>query len=97
CYRDWSSDVCSSDLGHRTADRDTDIGHGWPPVRPRSPEQYRKATRGRMECRLPSHNISRSAELTDVSRAETVLELGYQIIARGEIGRASCRERGGSE
>src|SRR6266536_169115 len=33
CYREWSSDVCSSDLfasvGHEADEADPDKGHGW--------------------------------------------------------------------
>src|SRR5207245_7963040 len=92
CYRDWSSDVCSSDLFlqlrlvHFETDRIVDLGsEGVGRLLQRQPRGRRREEVAAMERRA--------------DRAQEVL-LGCQLADLGlrfrseEIGRASCREGG---
>src|SRR3546814_12630828 len=88
----WSSDVCSSDLERlgRKFDEEIRFFKGWIDG-PKS-----------VGAILPTSTITarRMASVVDPSSGLPVLELGpgtgiitKAILARGEIGRASCRER----
>src|SRR5207245_4183078 len=93
CYRDWSSDVCPSDL---VADGRTPAIAGDPPSPLRIPAGCRFRTRcpiaqPRCEHEDPALTAARDA-------AEHLAACHFAFIpatpASPEIGRASCRERG---
>src|SRR5262245_64601469 len=78
CLSDWSSDVCSSDLGQHQLARDID---GFACARGRDRRQH---------CRdavLPDRDVVGAVEA--LGRVDDAAAAEYQ-----EIGRASCRERG---
>src|SRR5699024_11697235 len=79
--RDWSSDVCSSDLGHGATVR---------AFAPASPARYRGA-----RCLTPLIPPAPTAPARPAA-ADAVAGAAVAVAgraARPEIGRASCRER----
>src|SRR3546814_16493458 len=74
---DWSSDVCSSDLGLPRSGGAVGRGAARPDIR---------ATTSRTSARCGSHMLDRSGPAADAGAAESGSD-------REAIGRESCRER----
>src|SRR3546814_2135116 len=81
---DWSSDVCSSDLGGDTHEKSIRPVHRMPGGRGRR-VYFRRSGRGK--SRLPRQPLALEDDQADPDAARTGCGL------HGEIGRASCRER----
>src|SRR5207245_4229159 len=77
CYRDWSSDVCSSDLFMGSA-------HA---------ANYQALDGRVRVTRVCARSADRAAKLAGTLGAEPSTDLEATIADPGEIGRASCRER----
>src|SRR5690606_39389778 len=89
--RDWSSDVCSSDLGSALA-RQT----GHEPARPaHCGLQGRSfpADRSGRPPRFPGTHVTRNATLRLITLAAIAAVASAEPAVAQEIGRASCRER----
>src|SRR5207245_8331685 len=88
CYRDWSSDVCSSDLVILMHMRGT-------PDTMDSLATYRHVA---AEVAAELDAAARRAEQGGVARERIVVDPGFGFAKQPEqkIGRASCRERGES-
>src|SRR5204863_6053504 len=85
--RDWSSDVCSSDL----ADQHADPGEI---AVPRGGDVGMVGKGAVVEVPLPGESGGAAEGEVGVVRHEVaVLELGALVEKGAEIGRASCRER----
>src|SRR5687768_8071371 len=93
CSRDWSSDVCSSDLSWPFAAYDVARGRRiWQRPDVHSAFHVDLNPRGTLLA-LEFFETQRDALLVDAATGETVHTLrGHQAWVR-EIGRASCRER----
>src|SRR5207253_8419797 len=87
--RDWSSDVCSSDLAARRPAR------SWSARTPWTANKYLVKRRRQPSALIlkPADSTSRPIRFAAVSAPVTVASPLGTI--RAEIGRASCRERGG--
>src|SRR5207249_6893754 len=89
--RDWSSDVCSSDLG---AIRSSDDGKTWSP--PGAPEdaaaEHVFKTSGRHRWWMLW--ITRLTRTPGIGESGNAFGVGINEIQPSEIGRASCREGG---
>src|SRR5207245_5051507 len=92
CYRDWSSDVCSSDLGHlqifSTSPPSGNPGPG-PAVTPTLPAPHVGPSTGQQVGFQVDSNHA-GAQLDD----STVPPLTRRWSSQIEIGRASCRQGG---
>src|SRR5207245_7227713 len=90
CYRDWSSDVCSSDLLHSTRHTQDELFVNW-----NAGDYHLSATSPALNIGVASLN-SKSAPASDLESHARPQGTGYDIGAYEtvEIGRASCRERG---
>src|SRR5207253_7195805 len=89
--RDWSSDVCSSDLGNLFSSIDfrTDtLVAQWPQLRQTKIENLHAAVRS--DKKIFGLEIAMS-DPTFMRRCQTLSNL-LRIVERLEIGRASCRE-----
>src|SRR5207245_7021136 len=91
CYRDWSSDVCSSDLG--ASRQPGKLGH----------TLLRNVRSGGFDGRVlavnPALGVPRLEEPCDLALISVPAPAVPEAVAdaaRAEIGRASCRARGWS-
>src|SRR5690606_40516181 len=81
--RDWSSDVCSSDLWAETFSSGDAI-RGAPGT----------ASFGQIQSgALESSNVDLTQQLVNMITAQRNFQANAQVISTAEIGRASCRER----
>src|SRR5690606_40704856 len=96
--RDWSSDVCSSDLVFLTPDQKPFYGGTYYP-----PQSWEKLLRDiahtykvrRSELEASAHKLTKHLAQSDVERFRSqakATELAHDLDAITEIGRASCRE-----
>src|SRR5947209_6068797 len=92
-WRDWSSDVCSSDLDHRTVD-------GFEPRRSRDDDVLAELGRQLLALLVELLDgvgalpLDRLEHLDGEGEELLVVRDRLGLAADGEIGRASCRERG---
>src|SRR5207245_5632426 len=85
CYRDWSSDVCSSDL---ISTRPTGVNLRWAVER-----VFKASSRARLVVLL-GDELRREADMIlreELEAAHKIGRFGAALIE--EIGRVSCRER----
>src|SRR5690606_41137900 len=90
--RDWSSDVCSSDLEQELLAREAVLGGLHRQEHPR-PESGPQGTEGQDSAYLAILAELRGGELKGTLRRH-VLGTALHVLDEPEIGRASCRERG---
>src|SRR5690606_40287754 len=90
--RDWSSDVCSSDL----ACRQTQLGKGNDPLGVEEPHRANAVARGAGAHRVVEAEQARLEFRQAMTADRAGITAGIQVFAATEIGRASCRGRLGS-
>src|SRR5207245_5505162 len=91
CYRDWSSDVCSSDLSSSPGLT------AWALLGLRAAGRPSAAAYDYLVAHEPDLRTATDIELAVLAEGATggVSEPLYEkLVALGQIGRASCRERG---
>src|SRR5207245_6012289 len=92
CYRDWSSDVCSSDLSRRWPNRSDEFAN----VMNRIPKVVVSRSAPALDAWSNSSLLEGElvAGVADLRREQDVVVVGSTSVVHAlEIGRASCRER----
>src|SRR3546814_13587428 len=96
---DWSSDVCSSDLGFfkregRPSEKETLVSRLIDrPIRPLFAKGYKNETQ--VICTVLSHDLENDPDVVAMVGASAALTIsGLPFPGPIEIGRASARERG---
>src|SRR5207245_3099314 len=85
CYRDWSSDVCSSDLN-----RPAGLFHGIQTIRQLLPQDVESEMGSeRTTWQIPAQNI---VDYPRFAWRGAMLDVARHFFTMREIGRASCRE-----
>src|SRR3546814_13169528 len=93
---DWSSDVCSSDLGLREILQRVGLGrHGRNPGFKFSAEEFQRGLqRFHRTRRMRAERAPWPEQLGQMFELDEITGVTAPLFERHQIGRASCRERG---
>src|SRR5207245_8688850 len=95
CYRDWSSDVCSSDLETLDVGRLRDVGDDGLSAVALAMDDA-DGLLHRLALEVDRHHV-RALACEEHGRGLAVAPAGPRRAGASEIGRASCRERGSAQ